>query len=1407
MPKNAAINSLLVTRVLGRGPDSELDMKVLILEYASYLLISKGVKPTKLKEQLPALYDSVVKGHPLYVGAAARFKSKYQPASERQLAAAVSDADLQNKMMELAGALASAEEQYLASVNTVQQVASEVLSNNIRAMRRTGKFLKRHLDNERVKRVLQQHDEYLETLAKTEKVMQSCIERITQEINGQERYTESCDILINAVKKSMRRGRKVDVQATKANKKQKSFLRKVKSKFSALAIQEALIISFLPDIYEAIGGNISDQQMQALVDLAGHYIELYYQFDEVTKAFSVLPPSIRESLAKGGVKLQSLTDYVMAVAYDPAQMAVHYFNDQYEAYLSPLYAAKDAASTVADLAYQAASVIVSPFAYAASFFVRGVETGFSQLSRDIISLEENAYYDAMAFYQFVNGLGCAERGEAKKALFDHYFKLNDHSGQSKLTYEAYLSNENSLGELCHYYDSHGALRNFNQAKLNARDKNQYHLALMARLAQLKIRLNGMRAINGIDEIVNELNGYRRQLGEDAAFEATFMAKLRELTPIIHECLLVPVIYRLVDEGRVNKQDPQYHYLHEVLKALQQKTLITMSDVTAVLALAGKSEADAIQPIMNRTAMWVLGAPMNQVVMPALTDSLMLRSIATDKQKMRVSIEQTLKLLQPRLILMSVIAHLDDHIQACNNLEGLPAHFAELNAAKLKYCQAVKGVLEAILNGDAFSSHKKLATALRGATESVTMASLDQVPLAKRDIAKLLLRVADEFGPVSSGSEDTTPLVTKIMNFVLSQMDSDALTSAYQAYCEISENKGRLAQQSEADDLLMVWFDDETSDPLDMETQKSSMGRAIVKHYTNALIDALGENATMGSVIDYLNQIPGFEWIVDQLSHLTSTVFSKEVVVNLICQLMGLQASANVHSQPYVLRLSHAFFKMRALNQGLEIAMSTLGLEGDSEDDLVKMHGDLEALQAWAKDYSFKPSESPVAMAEGVFVGDASSRSLKIQVLLTHCENLEKYTKRLNDASRRQEILLNVMAALRVCRANEAYEEQLTDEQVKTLERLLASCEPASEAAAKARMESVGGDTKVLGSEVQQLHDGVVREMKRKRTILNILSYFSYYIGDLGLLGANIWSLASPVMSCVAAIKGLSLVTVQAVFSAVGTALVGVSLVGLAFVAARFVWNLGYQSFLHRHAFRKDWKNSQSPLGKAGVIAKYTFLVLGKSLLAMFLTAAMVDTVVGVVKKIRKVDIPLVTMIKNKLSARARLRELEAVNLAFRILKRTSVDDSGFVQQVATLQVQLDGLKYHKKNAEDWKARLGKIVENANSLKEGEGQPRSTGRIQLAMAAAPEPVPAPAPQPVRDWPAFVRARESQVGRVIHFSRDPDGSQFASRLGRNGRSSIMGSSIFASSSSMNSVIGSEPMPEPSPDTANDATSKPN
>jgi hypothetical protein len=1381
------LNSLMKSRPMMLDP--ERDLKLLIQEYASLLAHQNKISLEHIKEHIPALLESVVVRHPLYKEASRQYyATNPELVADGHLASSVKDVQTQHLIMALGQILVDAEMEYLASVNTVQQVASEVLSANIRAVRRAGRVIKDHGPSESIQLALKKHDKYLELLSRTEKLIQSGIDALTKEKNGDESYVESCNILVNVLKKSMKqkRGARGQSREEKPNDLQESFLDKVRSRLNKPKLMNAVIISFLPDIYEAINPGITDAQMEVLVSLAQHYVSLGATYRATEQAFKALSPLERQSLAQGGVKLLSPYDYVMAVVYDPMQMAVKYFSDQFDAYLQPVYMAKNAANAVADVAYSATSLIATPFTYARDFFFSPDRTYTEKLMGPIFSkthpLNEMTYLKGMAFYGFLRGLNRSNQlsEENKAALFGHYFHHNAANGEQELSLDQYRANEEHFARVFLFFNESGALDMRKREDFeNEEDASLYLLAVISRVNHLQAALGQTKSVEEVEAIIGDLQGFYSHFKGKPFAQEYLATKLHLILPLINDRLLVPVIYRLVDEGIVTKEHDAYIHLGEILKVLRKKQLVSAEDILFVVRLLpDETEAKKLKDLVFKLLPWMLGGKIVTISAPEIKANQpceLLASIRTDMRDTQATVQSTLALMQPRLILDSIIAHLDNHIKKTEKLQDFSSELNEVYAAKLVYCNTVKQLLLRILDRGLLDDHKRLAKTLTRMDVGLpTMPSYD----GTGDMVKLFFRVADEFGPVSGG-DDGVPLVEKILSFILSEMNSEVLAEAYDALKRVYANRNKVIEGNDHDDLSLVWFEEESADPFDMSVQGGHIARVVISHYMDALIGTIYDKSGLNGVLEFFNKIPGYTFISGQLSHYAGKVLTREMVVNLICRILGMQVHTNLHEQDYLTRLSHAFFKVKAM-QGVSVELrAKVELAGlvSQPEELGKMSVELATLIQLTSDFSFEPLAHPQALAEMAFQHEGELREQHVQLLLVHCDYLVKYAKRLSDEAKRSTILFNVLETMAFCSRQDETNDLLTTKQATMVLRLLEEGKTGSRAAAEQAKENVTKTIDTVKAQVKEESDGVIRRATRKRTTLNIVGTFGYYLGDLGLLAWTIASLFTPVLSFIAQVKALSSITFLAVSLAAGTALVA-SHIGLALLVLRFVGGLAWHAYQCRRDFRKDWKASQSVLGKVGVIAKYSLIVLGRALLSTFLSAALVDTAVGLVRKVRGLDIPLVNFIKDKLNVRAKLRELEKVKAVIQVLKGCVMDGQAFDALVVKARESIAALKYHKDKAAGWTKQVDQAVEHRDAFKRLSVESSTDQLVAKTLKANPAPkasVPAPA------WDDFVKARAA--GQVVRFGFDvtlPDWHKI-----ERSRVSVLGSSLF---DSMNSANGS-------------------
>ncbi|HEU5281680.1 MAG TPA: hypothetical protein VFU82_06875, partial [Gammaproteobacteria bacterium] len=970
----------------------------------------------------------------------------------------------------------------------------------------------------------------------------------------------------------------------------------------------------------------------------------------------------------------------------------------------------------------------------------------------------------------------------------------------------YLANEEYFAQVFSFFEESGSpkLRTRKDFKNQEEKANRYLLAVIVRVNQLQAALSQTKSAEEVEVVIKELNDFRQHFNSKSEkldlpesiehvrpkpFATQYLtAKLRLIVPLINDRLLVPVIYRLVDEGIVTKENSAYHRLAEILKILRKKQLVTASDVSFLLSLFPESESNQrskLRALILQVMPWMLGGD----IVSAVGDEEkkeqphhLVASIRTEAREMQDMVQNTLTLLQPKLILSAIITHLDHHIQKIERLKSFSEELNDVYEAKLIYCNTIKELLLGVLGRGSLSDHKKLAKALMEMS-----VGLPAIPAyGKGDMAKLFFRVANEFGPVSGGG-DGVPLVEKILNFILNEMDSEVLTTAYDNLKRAYASRNKVIEGNDHDDLSLVWFEEESADPFDMSVQGGRVARVVILKYMDALIGEVYSRSGLDGVLVFFKGIPGYAFISNQLSHYIGKALTKEKVIELICSILGVQVHPELHEQDYMTRLSHAFFKVKAMqggSAGLKEKIELTGLAAQPEE-LEKMSAEVDRLMQLTGDFSFNPLADPRALAEIAFQNAGEFREHQIQLLLVHCEYLVKYAKRLSDEAKRSTILLNVTNAMEFCSAQDGLHDFLTTKQAGMVLHLLEEGKAGSRDAAEQAKNSLIDTINTVKGQLKKEHDGVIRRATRKLTPLNIVGLVGYYLGDLGSLAYTIYSLITPVLAFVSAVKAMSTVTFQALSLAAGGALI-TSPVGLAILALRFVGGLAWHAYHCRQDFRKDWRASQSALGKAGVIAKYSLIVLGKALVSTFLSAALVDTAVGLIKKVRGLDIPFVNFIKDKLNVRAKLHELQNIKTTMQVLRGCVMDNEAFDQAVVEARKLITGLKYHADKANEWNKQIDQAVQHRDAFRGFSAASSTDELVAKRLKANPATKPT---VPLPAWDGFVEAGLAGEG-VTHFAFDvnlPDSPSGRSRV------SVLNGSVFNGGSGGSVVTGLDPSRE--------------
>lgn len=1331
-----------------RGEDhSQDDFRTLVQEAAS-LMLSKDVTIEQLKEQIPSLYQVVIPHHPkfkhysqLYAVYFANTKTK-----EDALASAVTNEQLQTGILALAKELANAVLDYKKSANMIQQSAAELLCANIRRMRKAGRLIEENTKNDVVKVYLRRYDAYLESLGVVEKQIHSSLKKINEVKDGSEAYKRSCLILTKALK-NLFKGDPEKVKQTVISREQVSFLEKLKKKFTLKNMAKEMVIAFIPDIYAAICPGISEAQMQAMVDLAVQAITLKVRYDESDEAFKALSAEAKKSLSLGGVSHQAPSAFFYDVLYDPAHIASRFFYNQFSSYAPVLDAAKDVVEVLMGRAFTLVNFMVNPFGAESDLPSRkgalDVNVLIQRQGGPASDLKEAAYVAGWMFYDFCRGLGGIEMAESRQVLFDHYFQA---TAQTRaLSFEKYLECEITYAGLDLYFDERRRI------KLSLAKTDDSLLALMMRLHEIQRLLSGMTTQADVLEWLHELASYHAalvHLKKDSNKECVdryymVIEKLQAMIPLFQERLLVPVIYDLVDSGTYKKEHDEYVFLAAMLKGVQSKHILPLDEVEQLIMLSrNKKEHETLMSVVTAMASWTAGARLEST--KPLARNQLGQSIITLQRQNQNWYESSLDLLKPRLMIESIVSYLDAHIESGRKILNAAPGF-EIIDAKLAYVAAVRNILQVLIDSRVLNNHKQLAIRLNG----FEVPSLPDI--RKRDLAKFLMRVADEFGPVAGGAGFESLLsVEKLMQFIIAELDSDVLTEAYRLMSEAFGAYSRSLAVSTQKDMITVWLADELSHPLDMERESSKIADRLVRSYLSRLLSSIYESGGFGGIMTYLRAVPGYAYLADQVSSFFNSADDKnnikERTIDFLCVKMGVSAP---QAMPHAEQLARYYFKLHALRFVASThAVKAVHAQAVLGDDEGQWGDQLERLSAWVEEnkFNFALEEDPELILDALSaLKDLELRDHALHLFLLHCQNIHAYADecvREDQYEQRQHHFERIKKALSQALQGE-YTTLFSEAQLAAITQTLDKCDGRRELRRIREQEAYDEELKALSASVKQNVE-VLSPEARKGTALSAILYAVYYVLDAGYNAYCLYSVAMIVKASIVAFKAITAITAKAVFSAFVTGFM-ITPIGAGLLAARFLWCLGYQIFQQRNEFRKIWASEQAVPMKVLKTVGRSLFIFGCALVATLVTNFVVDKLR--VLDIRKVGVFgwLYNKIKDKLTIGKRRDELSGIHEALKALKEIDRDTSAYTQALGELQLKINSIKYNSALKPDFQEKIKGLMRKQASFKGGSTEVRVRKQLDEAPVLAAKEA-----NSALTWSEFVVQR--QEGGVIHFSKD-------------------------------------------------------
>lgn len=1357
MNKNEVTNiydSLARTRLFNVP---EIDLQTLVTEAAS--LILKGeVTPEQLKEQLPSLYQVLILEHVdyqaiLHLYTASTKKKNY--ISENDLADDVKDEVVQAGILKLANSLAQGLREYIQSTNKLQQTAVEMVCQNIRRVRKAGKAIFSNVANERLKRYLESYTAYLAVLATTEKQIYQSLGKVNKVKDGSEAYKHTCAILTKALQGSLK-NHEVQSEEVAFDKDKKNFIEKLREKLTITRITQRVVLEFIPEIYAAIGPGLSEEQMQAMVDMAAHLFRVNALYVESDKLYQALKDShLYRALSIGGVKHQAPRAFFEEVVYAPMEVASQFVSQQMVAAVPFLETAKKLLKKT----YVAGNLISAPMA-----FVNGLMKGHSSLRVESLikmqcgeasTLTESMYVAGWMFYDFCCKLGEFSQEDAEENLFNHYFQVN--AKESLLSFEAYETHKPFFVELAQLFNKD------RQIVLPAVDENTDFSSLSNTMLAVIIRMNEIESLfsqsvsqEKISQVIDELEILRvyfkarvENKGEQfSGFYVCFGERLQVIVRLIQERLWIPIIFDLIDTGVVKKEDQAYAFLGEMLKLIQRKLLISPADLSQLIALLpDDANLASLKEMIKKMGVWSVGTPVAKVLPPS---SPLMQSIRTDVRQYQGYLESTLNLFQPKLIIESVILYLDKQIEKSEQMSVLfPGH--SIFPAKNQYAVAVKGILQAIIKSQVLDDHKWLAKKLYSLSVSVSIPDI-----RKRDLAKFLVRVADTFGPVAGSASESSLWVDKLMQFILDEIDGATFASSYRDYSDAHLNYTNQLKEVSVKNFSDTWFKDELMDPLDMGKQGGQIAHLIIGNYVKFLMAHIHSESGLGGILGYLRAVPGYAYLAEVVSSRFSDDSTGDVITAYVCQYLGVAPTQDLTVMSYSEQLTHVYFKWRLArekNHSVTLDAVALVLLGENQP---KQKEDLASLATWAELFTWTLKEDPLSLFNSLLAIHGNKNDLfdqALQLFLMHCQNLHSFAEEhLENREKRNKIFKRINTALSQG-LQEGHSNLFLQPQLDRIELALKSCHGRRELAKIREQEVYRENLNALSANVKEANDALSPEANKTSRLKRGL-FAGYYLADAGYNAYGVYVLVQIVMASITAFKAVTSVTAAAIFQAVGAGLM-VTPLGLALLGARFVFSLAWQIFQQRNEFRNIWRSDKSVVEKVLRTVGRSLFVLGCALVGTLVTNLVVD-------KLRVLDfrqVGVIGWLRDKWNAKPRRAELATLQEKLTSLKNKSMNDPDYSDDLQDLKECIEKMKYNPTLKAGFKEKVNKLVQalpgviapldTSNALIQA--------RLSDSASAHPEPEKKAAATSSITWEQFASSRKR--GDIIRFSRDAKGPSWS------------------------------------------------
>lgn len=786
------------------------------------------------------------------------------------------------------------------------QLTHQYLLQKIHESRREVHRLQRVVridENHPLRTYLDSQDAYLLSISSTMFVVIGAINRFLTSQEGDHSYNQSSDILIRLVK---------HVSGTKIPKN-------FNEKFYNRVIQ-----AILPDV---VTGSLTDEQSNFLKTAVKAVLQLVKDQNTAIDCFTKLSGEHKTAATRAGIVTKPVTELAMSIVYDPKDFV--YFAAQQ--YAKPLFEAAGAA--------KGGARVVRDFFYNVARPLYGINIGFKssntadELIRKVYgqSLSQNEFYTLYDFHVFVVsvlGDNAVPLQSQVEKLFAIYIKHNP-------TNEAINAAHYNFAAMVSLWERHpNELKDYVSLYQREPEINRDQL-----LVKLMLDLNGIQLSFANGGIPSGLISYRLSQivqveaeiskligtyitagkGEQARLLQNFrnnviIPKLQLILFDLYKSILPDICRDIMDvvPSMADDDNARYQKLNEIFnKALSGSALVSVEEIEWVQAeyvdLADKiiehkismlpaaikvdklQYDDEVKRIRNDVS---VGIPaifkqcdrLSGFFLPAsfatnpniVVAPIQLRSRKEDEVN---NIKEMLNFVHPNFVFQSLLVIINRQIDECRQYEEDPEF-----KAQIKYCEALKKLLEDFLNSYCVGEPVDYSTLAQGIQQLIhtAVATTDEVyadTLKKlKPSLGFLFKVADSFSP-ANGVGDRNYMDLAVA-FLLKHMELGNVQETYAAFQKTNSSPSNLP-------LLSFIHRAKLANPLGT----TSVLEGVVSGYVGRMADyfmSLSEDER----IRLIGYIPGMTPLMRVWGDL---VFNRANITKLIMEMLGLKEKEHVLS--------------------------------------------------------------------------------------------------------------------------------------------------------------------------------------------------------------------------------------------------------------------------------------------------------------------------------------------------------------------------------------------------------------------------------------------------------------------------------------------------------------------------------